>query len=161
MPSLFGAYRSDYTRAIGSNQPRLALGLQDIRNANHVMLGDTFGDTDNESNFRCNGLLDTLCCKRGRYEDCRRVCTSLFYGIGNTRKHWPVQMCLASLLWVCSTNNIRPVLNGLSSVECSLLASETLEYDLGCAADFEVGVCCSVRGGRGSIGLFLESGAQS
>jgi hypothetical protein len=37
--------------------PGLVLGLQDVDDADHVMLGDTLGDADNEGDLSRDGLL--------------------------------------------------------------------------------------------------------
>lgn len=53
-------YRSNNARAIGAHKPRLALRLENIRNANHVMLWDTLGDTHNQRYLSRYSFLDSL-----------------------------------------------------------------------------------------------------
>lgn len=49
--------------------PCLALGLQHIDDADHVVLRNTLSDGDDERNLGLDGLLDGLCSYRRRDED--------------------------------------------------------------------------------------------
>jgi len=54
--ALFGG---DDTGAVGSDETSLALGLEHVGDANHVVLGDTLSDADNEGDLGLESLLDT------------------------------------------------------------------------------------------------------
>lgn len=156
------SYRSDDTRAVGANKSGLALGLEDVGDADHVVLGDTLGDTDNERDLGLNGLLDTLCGNGGRNEDGRGGSASLLDGVGDGSEDGLAQVCLSGLLGVGTTNNVGAVLDGLLGVESSLLAGETLEEDLGLVVDAEVCVCGQVGGRGAAVGARgqAQGGAQ-
>lgn len=49
--------------------PSLALGLEHVNDADHVILRDTFGDGDDERDLGLDGLLDGFCGYRRRDED--------------------------------------------------------------------------------------------
>jgi hypothetical protein len=152
------SYRSDDTRAVGTDESGLVLGLEDIGDADHVVLGNALSDTDNEANLGLNGLLDTLCSNRGRDEDGRSGSASLLDSVGDSCKDGLAQMCLSGLLGVGTTDDLSAVLNGLLGVEGTLLSSEALEDDLGLVVDAEVGVGGQV-GGRGAA-VGARGGAQ-
>lgn len=47
--------------AVGPDQPALVLGLQHVDDTDHIVLGDSFSDADNEADLSCNGLLNGGC----------------------------------------------------------------------------------------------------
>lgn len=51
----------DDSGAVRPDQSSLVLGLEDVDNTNHVVLGNSFGDTDDEADFSCDGFLDGGC----------------------------------------------------------------------------------------------------
>jgi hypothetical protein len=53
---------SDYAGAIGSYQAGLRLCLKHVCYADHVVLGNAFGDADNEGDFSGDSFFDTGCC---------------------------------------------------------------------------------------------------
>jgi len=154
-------YRSNKTRAVRTDQARLALGLEHIRNANHVVLRDTLGDTHGKRNLSRNGLLNTRGSKRRRDKNRRGSCTSFLYSICHGSKHWLAQVLLARLLWIRSTDDIGTVVNGLLRVKSTLATCESLEDDLCIRVNSEVVVGVGVGLGRGGVGTLLCCTAQS
>lgn len=47
--------------AVRPDQSTLVLGLQHVDDTNHIVLGDSFSDADNEADLSCNGLLNGGC----------------------------------------------------------------------------------------------------
>lgn len=47
--------------AVRPDQPALVLGLQHVDDTDHIVLGDSFSDADNEADLSCNGLLNGGC----------------------------------------------------------------------------------------------------
>lgn len=47
--------------AVRPDQSGFVLGLQHVDDTDHIILGDPFGDADDEADFSCNGLLDGRC----------------------------------------------------------------------------------------------------
>ena len=68
----------DDTRAVGANQSGLVLCLEDVGDADHVVLGDTLSNTDDETNFILDGLNNCVCSSwRWHVKDsCVRLCLS-------------------------------------------------------------------------------------
>lgn len=141
------SYRSDDTGAVRANQSGLALCLEDVGDADHVVLGDTLSNADNETDLSSDGLLNTGGGNRRRDEDGGGVGASLLHSIGDAGEDGLAQVLLASLLGVGSTDNIGAVLDSLLGVERALLASEALEDNLGLVANAQVGVGRGVAGG--------------
>lgn len=56
---------SDDTRAVRTDQAGLVLGLKNVGDADHVVLGDTLSNANNEAHLSSDGLLDTGSGKRG------------------------------------------------------------------------------------------------
>lgn len=142
---------SNDTRAVGTNQSGLALGLQSINNANHVVLGDTLSDADNQGDLGFNALHDGSSSNRGRNKDGRGRGTSLLDTVSKASKDGEAKVSLASLLGVGTTDNLGAILEGLLGVESTLLTSETLVDDLGIRVNLEVlcGVSIAETGRRG------------
>jgi len=134
------SYRSDDTGAVRADQSSLVLCLEDVGDADHVVLGDTLSNADNEADLSGDGLLDTSGGNRGRHEDGGGVGASLLHGIGDIGENRPAQVLLASLLGVGSTDNVGAVLDGTLGVESTLLAGEALEDNLGLVANAQVAV---------------------
>lgn len=132
------AYRSNDSRAVGSDQSGLILGLEHICNADHVVLWDPLGDADNERDLSLQCLLDTGSSERWWNENGRSISASCFPSLLDIRKHWLSEMLTAGLLWVGTTHNVGAIFNSLSRVESSLLASEALKQDLGLLCKPEV-----------------------
>lgn len=149
-------YWSDDTGAVGSNQAGLALRLEHVGDADHVVLRDTLGNTDNERNLSLDRLLNACCGDRRRHEDSRSSSTSLLDGVRHVLEDRLSQVLLPSLLWVGTSDDLCAILNCLLCVESTLLAGETLEDDLCIAVDPEVRVGGQVRGIGGSIGSSLQ-----
>jgi hypothetical protein len=63
------SYRSDDTGAVGANQSGLALCLENVGDADHVVLGNTLSNADNETDLSSDGLLNTGGGNRRRNED--------------------------------------------------------------------------------------------
>ena len=132
------AYWSDYAGAVGSHESGLALRLEDVGDADHVVLRDTLGDADNKRDLGGNGLLDTGGGDWGRHEDGRCGSASGLDGLGDIGKDGLAQVSLSGLLGVGASDNVGAVLNGLSSVEGALLSGEALVDDLGLVVDAKV-----------------------
>lgn len=114
----------DDTWAVRSDQAGLVLGLQDVGDADHVVLWDTLGNTaavlgavlwifhrlssipDNEWHLGGNGLLNTSSGHWRWNEDGRCICASLLHCLLNRRPDWKIEVLLAGLLWVGASNNI-------------------------------------------------------
>lgn len=141
------AYRSDDTGAVRANQSGLVLCLEDVGDADHVVLGDTLSNADNETDLSSNSLLDTGGGERGRDEDGGGVGASLLHSIGDIGEDGLAKVLLAGLLGVGSADNVGAVLDGLLGVEGTLLAGEALEDNLGLVANAQVGVGGGVAGG--------------
>ena len=141
------SYRSDDTGAVRANQSGLVLCLEDVGDADHVVLGDTLSNADDEANLSGDGLLNTGGGNRRGHEDGGGVGASLLHGIGDIGENGPAQVLLASLLGVGSTDNVGAVLDGTLGVEGTLLAGEALEDNLGLVANAQVGVGRGVAGG--------------
>lgn len=141
------SYRSDDTGAVRANQSGLVLCLEDVGDADHVVLGDTLSNADNETDLSSDGLLNTGGGNRRRDEDGGGVGASLLHGIGDAGEDGLAQVLLAGLLGVGSTDNIGAVLDSLLGVERALLAGEALEDNLGLVANAQVGVGRGVAGG--------------
>lgn len=52
--------RSDDTRAIGTNESCLALGFEDVGDADHVVLGNAFCDANDKWHFSFNSFFNTF-----------------------------------------------------------------------------------------------------
>ena len=141
------SYRSDDTGAVRANQSGLVLCLEDVGDADHVVLGDTLSNADNETDLSSDGLLNTGGGNRRRDEDGGGFGASLLHGIGDAGEDGLAQVLLAGLLGVGSTDNIGAVLDSLLGVERALLAGEALEDNLGLVANAQVGVGRGVAGG--------------
>ena len=118
------SYRSDDTGAVGADQSSLVLCLEDVGDADHVVLGDTLSDADNEADLSGDGLLDTgsgkgrtelqlaLFCGFEkiviiiRNEDSGSCSTGLLHGIANAAENGTVKVHRAGLLGVGTTDDI-------------------------------------------------------
>lgn len=136
------------------------MGLENVGDADHVMLRDTLSNAHNKRNLGGNGLLNTGSGNWGRDEDGRGSSSSLLHSIGNILEDGLAKVSLSGLLGVGTTNDIGAVLNGLGSVEGSLLSGEALVDNLGLVVDTEVSNGCGVWGG-GSRVLAARGSAQS
>lgn len=56
-----GGVAYDYSGAVRPDQSGFVLRLEDVNNANHVVLGDSFSDADDEADFGCDSFLDGGC----------------------------------------------------------------------------------------------------
>ena len=139
------SYRSNDTRAIGSNQSRLALGLEKVGDADHVVLGNTLRDADNEADLCLDGLFDTGSSEGRGNEDSGGIGAGLLYRIRDGSKDWLSKMRLTGLLRVGATDNVGAILNGLLSMESSLPSGEALENNLGVAIYPQVHVGRGIR----------------
>lgn len=135
------SYRSNDTGAVRADQSGGVLSLEDVGNANHVVLGDTLSNADDKADLSSDGLLDTGGGERGRDEDGGGIGAGLLHGIADIGEHRLAEVLLAGLLGVGAANDVGAVLNGLLGVESTLLAGEALEDDLGLVVDAQVGVC--------------------
>jgi hypothetical protein len=52
----------DDTWAIGADEAGFGLRLEHVRYADHVVLGDAFGDADDEGDFGVDSFFDAGCC---------------------------------------------------------------------------------------------------
>lgn len=84
------------------------------------MLWDTFRYAYDQANFSFDRFLNTSSCDRRWNENCTRVCTGLFHSICNGREDGFAKVLGARFLWIRSTDNIRPILNGLLGMEGTL-----------------------------------------
>ena len=75
-----------------------------------------------------------------------------FHCLGHVLEHWQVQVSLAGLLWVRSTDNLCSILESFLSMESSLVASEALENKLGVGVDAKVVDCCDLGRCRRGVG---------
>lgn len=142
---------SNDTGTVGTNKSGLALGLQSVHNANHVVLGNTLSDADNQRDLGLNALHDGSSSNGGRNKDCRGRGTSFLDTVSKTAKDGEAKVGLAGLLGVGTTDNLGAILEGLLGVESALLTSETLVEDLGIRVNLEVlcGVSIAETGSRG------------
>lgn len=147
----------DDTGTVGADKSGLGLGLEHVNNSDHVVLGDTLSDTDNEGELGRDSLLDRGGGKRRGDEDGGGVASGLLHGLGNGAEDGEVEMGLASLLGVGTTDDLGAVVDGLLGVEGTLLTGETLEQDLGVAVDLQVldGVSIASGGCRSREGSGL------
>ena len=111
----------DDARAVWSDQSRLVLGLHHRLHLDHVHSWDAFSNTNHEVDFSLNCFSDGLGCERWRHVDHRCLGTSLLLAFCNCSEDWQSEVLSASLSLVDSSDHIRPVLNGLLSVEGSLV----------------------------------------
>lgn len=51
----------DDSGAVRPDQSGLVLGLQHVDDTDHIVLGDSFSDADDEADLSCNGLLNGGC----------------------------------------------------------------------------------------------------
>jgi hypothetical protein len=92
------------------------------------MLGNAFRNADNEGDFGSDGLFNTRSGNGGtigcavsmgifrlhrkfcflRDEDSSRSGAGLLHGLADIGEDGQAEMCLAGLLGVCSSNNLRP-----------------------------------------------------
>lgn len=107
------AYRSNDSRAVGSDQSGLVLCLQHVCDANHVVLRDTLSDADHERDLSLQSLLDTSSGERWWDEDSRGIGASCFAGLLHVGKHWLSKMLAASFLWVGAADNVGTIFDGL------------------------------------------------
>lgn len=70
------------------------------------MLGDTLRDANDQRNLSSNGFFNALGRYWRRHEDCGCGGSCLLYRLFHSRKDWPIQVLLAGLLRVGSTNDI-------------------------------------------------------
>lgn len=131
-------FRSDDTRAVGADQSSLGLGLERVHHSHHVVLGNALGDTDDKGDLGFNGLHDGARSNCGRHKHSRRASARLLDALLEVGKHRKIEMGLTSLLRVGATNNLGPVIKSLLRVERALLASKTLEKNLGVGIDLQV-----------------------
>jgi hypothetical protein len=153
---------SNDTGAVGTDKSGLGLGLEHVDHSDHVVLGDTLSDTDNEGQLGLNGLLDRGGGKRRGDEDGGGVTSSLLHGLGNGAEDGETEMALAGLLGVGSSNDLGAVVDGLLGVEGSLLSGEALEEHLGVGVDLQVvdGISVASDGGRSGEGSVLVGGRR-
>ena len=59
------SYRSDDTGAVGADQSSLVLCLEDVGDADHVVLGDALCDTDDERELGSDSFFNTGGGERG------------------------------------------------------------------------------------------------
>lgn len=148
----------NYTWAVWSDETGLVLGLEDVGDADHVVLWDSLSDTDNKWHLGGDGLLNTGSCDRWWDEDGRCGCAGLLACLLDIGKNWEVEMCTAGLLWVGASNDIGSVLNCLLGVESSLLSSETLEQDARVLVNLQIVDSRSIAGS--GVSLLAGSRAQ-
>lgn len=121
------SYRSDDSRAVGSDQSGLILSLEHVRNTDHVVLWDTLCNADNKWHLSLQSLLNTSGSEWRWDEDGRGICASCFSCLLNIGKHGLSKMLRASFLWVGASDDVGTILDGALCVEGTLLASEALE----------------------------------
>lgn len=91
--------------------------------ADHVLLGDSLGNSDNQRNLSLNGLHDSTSSHRGRDVDDRGVGLKILGGISNGVEDGKAQMGLATLLGRDTSNHVGTILDGLLGVESTLVIS--------------------------------------
>jgi len=155
--------RCNDTWAVGPDQSRLALCLQHVRDADHVVLRDTLSNAYYQTDLGGNGLLNTLSSKRRRDEDGRGIGASLLHGIADRGEDGLAQVLGAGFLGVGAADNVGAVVDGLLGVEGPLTTSEALVDELGLVADPQVAASGSIAGGRGdgSVGGARDGGRGS
>ena len=62
--NLASSWRND-ARAVGTDQPGLALSQEGVLHLHHVLLGNSLGDADNQRDFSFKSFHD--CCRRSRW----------------------------------------------------------------------------------------------
>ena len=156
-------YRCNDTWAVGPDQSRLALCLQHVRDADHVVLRDTLSNAYYQTDLGGNGLLNTLRSKRRRDKDGRGIGASLLHGIADGSEDRLAQVLGAGFLGVGAANDVGAVVDGLLGVEGTLTTSEALVDELGLVADPQVAASRSIAGGRGdgSVGGAGDGGRGS
>jgi len=121
----------DNTGAVGTDQARLALADQGVLHLDHVLLGNTFSDADDQGDFRLQGLKNGGG-STGRWDvDNGGVRFYCSVGLGYRVEDGQTKMFPTSLAWANTSDHVGTVLNGLSGVECALLTSETLANNFG------------------------------
>ena len=61
--------RCNNARAVGTNEPGLALSQEGVFDLDHVLLGNSLRDADNKRDFSFQGFHDCCCCSRWRHID--------------------------------------------------------------------------------------------
>jgi hypothetical protein len=137
----FALVRSDDTRAVGTNETRLALGQESLLDSDHIVLRNTFSDGNNQRNFSFDGFQDGgSSARRGNVDDgsislgfldslirgkkgmgfnkCGKrammiTTTRWIHYISDRGKNRETEVGLTSLLGGDTTNHVCAVLNGL------------------------------------------------
>lgn len=104
------SYRSNDTRAVGAQHAGLALGLEHIGDADHVVLGNTLSDGHDEGNLGGDGLLDPGGSKRRGDEDGRGIGARGLAGLLNAGEDGLAKVLGAGLLGVGTANDIRALI---------------------------------------------------
>lgn len=142
---------SNDTGAVGADHTRLALGLEHICDAHHVVLGNSLSDSHNQRNLGGDSLLDTRGSDRWGNEDGSSGSLGFLHSICHILEDGQSEVLSAGLLGVCASNNLCAVFNCLLGVEGSLLSSETLEENLCVAIDAKVLNRLGILRGSGRI----------
>jgi len=145
--------RCNDTWAVGPDQSRLALCLQHVRDADHVVLRDTLSNAYYQTDLGGNGLLNTLSSKRRRDEDGRGIGASLLHSIADGSEDGLAQVLGAGFLGVGAADNVGAVVDGLLGVESTLTTSEALVDELGLVVDPQVAASSGIASGRGDGGV--------
>lgn len=127
--------RFNNARTVGADESGGGGVIQEGLDADHIALGDSLGDGDDEGHFGANGLFNGGGGGGGRDEDDGGICGGLGAGLFDSGEDGAIQMGLTGALRVGAADDIGAVRNGLLGVEGALLAGEALEEDAGGGVD--------------------------
>ena len=119
----------DHTRAVGTNQTRLALLLQHVGHADLVLLRDALGDSHDQRHFSLYGLNNGIGSTSRGDVDHRCIRLGLVDSFLHRTKHRQTEVLLASTLRGDTTHEVSTVGERLLTVECGRLTGETLADD--------------------------------
>lgn len=142
----------DDTGAVGAYETRLGLGSESGSDTDLILLGDTFGDSDDEGDFVLDGLNDGVGGTGGRNVEDGSVGLCLANSLLDGTEDGQAKVSLTGLLGRNTADELSAVLESLLAVEGTGLTGETLADDTGVLVDEKVLDGILVRrasGGRG------------
>mmetsp|Transcript_126888 Transcript_126888/g.355347 ORF Transcript_126888/g.355347 Transcript_126888/m.355347 type:complete len:302 (-) Transcript_126888:42-947(-) len=123
--------RLDDSRTVGTDESCGRLLSESMLDTSHILLRDTFRDSDNQGDFRFNGIHNGLRAVRRRNVDHRGIGLNCVLGFLDRVEDWQAQVFLTSLVGGHTSYHVCSIINGLLGVECSLLSSKSLADDFG------------------------------
>mmetsp|Transcript_20995 Transcript_20995/g.41176 ORF Transcript_20995/g.41176 Transcript_20995/m.41176 type:complete len:445 (-) Transcript_20995:21-1355(-) len=129
----------DDARAVRSDETGGGLALQMPLDLEHVLLGDTLSNANDERHLSLDGLKNSTGSDRGRDKDHRGINTNGILGLLDGVEHGETKVLLTTLAGAGASDHLSAIRDGLLTVESTLLTGKSLAENLGVLVNPDVG----------------------